>query len=178
MSEKVICTRCRNHSYAFDSHFSVFHYSGIIREMIHRYKEEGYTRLVHFFYPFFSSTLNKEYPALPLIPVPCSKRSYKKRGWDQVMTLLELSDRKVLPLLHRDNGGMQKGLDREARKSNLKGKIHLKKRFSSLSVKNDLPEQVVLVDDVFTTGSTLHECAGVLKEQGVMKVFCITLAMD
>ena len=37
------------------------------------------------------------------------------------------------------------------------------------------PEKVILVDDVFTTGSTLEACCQALKSAGVKKVFCVTL---
>jgi len=40
----------------------------------------------------------------------------------------------------------------------------------------EIPERVVLVDDVFTTGATLSECARVLKQAGVSKVWAFVLA--
>ena len=71
-------------------------------------------------------------------------------------------------LLLRKNGGhTQQGLTAEERKHNVKG------RFSICAA--ELPESVLLVDDVLTTGSTLEECAKVLREAGVREVRGITV---
>lgn len=71
-------------------------------------------------------------------------------------------------LLSRKNGGhTQQGLTADERKHNVKG------RFSVRAA--EMPASVLLVDDVLTTGSTLEECAKVLREAGVKEVRGITV---
>ena len=79
----------------------------------------------------------------------------------------------IIRVLRRHRSVSQKTLSRAERQSNLSGKISLRK------VKQyTIPEVVVLLDDVFTTGSTLSECALVLKNRGVRKVYAVTIAME
>jgi predicted amidophosphoribosyltransferase len=76
------------------------------------------------------------------------------------------------PLLVRRSGGAQKGLQYQARLENICGTVKLSRRAGRL------PSRVVLIDDIFTTGATVDECARVLLRGGVKKVFVLTLAVD
>lgn len=72
--------------------------------------------------------------------------------------------------LKRTGGKSQKTLGMEERKKNIEGTVNYKR--------NGIIRFPVLVDDVFTTGSTLNECAAILLENGAEKVECITIAKD
>jgi len=78
----------------------------------------------------------------------------------------------AFPLLVRRSGGAQKGLQYRARLENLSGRVELKRGA------RQLPQRVVLIDDIFTTGATADECARVLRRDGVKKVFVLTLSVD
>ncbi|HCS23535.1 MAG TPA: amidophosphoribosyltransferase, partial [Rhodospirillaceae bacterium] len=66
----------------------------------------------------------------------------------------------------------QKGLSRSERHSNVRGAFAVSPR-AQASIKD---KNVMLVDDVFTSGATLNECARVLKRAGAAKVYVVTLA--
>ena len=66
----------------------------------------------------------------------------------------------------------QKALSYEGRLKNVSGRFALIGRSSISAV------PVVLVDDVFTTGATLSECARLLKTAGAREVFCLSFAME
>ncbi len=111
-----------------------------------------------------------------VIPVPLHKRRLRERGFDQATLLARsLSKRNGLELslynLRRRRFTMpQYGLTLRAREANVRGAFDLKK-----------PEQikgrdVLLVDDVYTTGATVKECARVLRRAGAKEVGVITLA--
>ena len=78
----------------------------------------------------------------------------------------------VLPLLARRAGGPQKGLHFPQRLANIRGTIAL--RGSAPGV----PERVVLIDDIFTSGATADECARVLKRGGAREIHVLTLALE
>ncbi len=77
----------------------------------------------------------------------------------------------VRRVLARIPGPAQKGLAFADRLQNLQGRLVLRER-------TGLPEEVVLIDDVFTTGATADECARLLREAGVLRIYVATLAID
>jgi predicted amidophosphoribosyltransferase len=80
----------------------------------------------------------------------------------------------VLRILNRRAGPAQKGLDFAARRENLRGRIGPAGRTG----KRPPPPEVVVIDDVFTTGATADACARVLRGMGSRTVSVVTLATD
>ena len=111
-----------------------------------------------------------------MVPVPFRRIRKTQQGWDQIQLITVLLRKywniPVLNILRRRKSGPQKLLGYEERKLNIKGKIKL--RYSA----KDLPEKILLLDDVFTTGATGSECAKVLLNAGVSEVDMLTLAID
>jgi len=107
-----------------------------------------------------------------LVPVPLHPRKERERGYNQSLLLAEVFARaaggetRVDSLLQRVTDTMtQTAFDRRSRRENLKNAFALAPRSSIL------PNQhYILVDDVFTTGSTLNSCASVLRDAGVVKL--------
>ena len=90
--------------------------------------------------------------------------------WELVLQI-KVSDRSEAMILERKIfTSSQTGLDRKERKKNIADAFNLKRKV------NIYRENILLVDDVLTTGATLNECARVLKQYGAGKVVGITLA--
>ena len=176
VSEFDLCSRCRNQHYEFESNYSLFVYGGYIQELIYQYKTRGVRDLAWLFCEHVAPVIEERYPGLPVVPVPYRPKRKRLRGWDQVRCVTTLLKKKhdisILPVLRRRNSIPQKRLNFEERKVNLANKIRLRRRQSI-----NVPE-VVLLDDVFTTGATGSECARVLKLAGVKKIYMITIALD
>jgi ComF family protein len=107
-----------------------------------------------------------------LVPVPLHRRRLRQRGYNQSVWIAEALSAcfdirlKVEPILVRTrNTRTQTRLSREARMANVKNAFALKPR-----TRLDKSRRYVVVDDVFTTGSTLDACAGVLLEAGLEQV--------
>lgn len=103
-----------------------------------------------------------------LVPVPLHRARLRERGYDQALELARpLARRLGLPLLdgrlHRVRAtAAQSALDATARRTNLRGAFAVRG--------GPLPAHVALVDDVMTTGATLHAAAQALRRAGVVRV--------
>ncbi len=113
-----------------------------------------------------------------LVPVPLHPRKLRERGYNQSALLAVVLARaaggatRVEPLLRRVvDTASQTTFDRKARQANLKNAFALAR---SASINPRSP--YILVDDVFTTGSTLNSCAGVLRRAGAVNLNVVTFS--
>jgi predicted amidophosphoribosyltransferase len=111
-----------------------------------------------------------------IIPVPPRRASVRKRGYDAVGDLARrIGDWMGMPVerhLRSTGRHEQKSLSYEQRLENVSG------RFVCVGGARISKSPVVLIDDVFTTGATLSECARLLKSAGARQVYCLSFAME
>lgn len=116
---------------------------------------------------------------LKVVPVPPRPGKIKCKGWDQIEELCfylrNLYGIKILPLLRRTTSLQQKKLDKKHRLEQTKRAFVLCPKNKLRRFLRNLPEKVVLIDDVMTTGSTIEACAAELKRAGIKKVYAVTL---
>jgi len=114
-----------------------------------------------------------------LIPVPLDRKKLKTRGYNQSEELAkELSKILQIPvisdvLIKIKSTKPQMELFKEEREKNLENAFKIKNPFDFAQGK-----KIFLVDDVYTTGSTMQECAKVLKENGAKQVWGIAIARE
>lgn len=119
-----------------------------------------------------------------LLPVPANVKNERKRGFNQSELIASRVFEKCAEnvkriqyytdVLHRDKKGMQmKGQSSEERRMNIKGQILLSETKAHLVS----GKVVLLIDDVYTTGATVDECAKVLKSAGAGKVCFASFAI-
>jgi ComF family protein len=111
-----------------------------------------------------------------LVPVPLHPRKARERGFNQsallAASLARLGGGRVEEVLRREvDTPTQTAFDRKTRQANLKNAFAL-----APGVTLTPGQQYVLVDDVFTTGSTLNSCARVLRRAGALKLDVVTFA--
>jgi len=111
-----------------------------------------------------------------LVPVPLHPRKERHRGYNQTVLLADVLARaaggttRVEMVLRRVvDTPSQTTFDRKARRTNLKNAFAL-----AGAVTINPSSLYILVDDVFTTGSTLNSCAGVLRRAGVLNLNVVT----
>ena len=127
--------------------------------------------------------LLKEYDsAIPAYPrgilavyVPISKERLKERGFNQVELIfkdwLAVRDIEALEVLIRKRDTKpQFNLSPKERKANIEGAFEV--------VKDVRGRDILLLDDIFTTGATVYECAKTLKEHGAKDIFVLTLSSN
>ncbi len=117
--------------------------------------------------------------SLILVPIPLSKAKYKKRGYNQAEILAKELGKKlnleVLDCLERTKETVtQVGLSKNERKENIKGAFVVKKKYEE-SLKN---MNILIIDDVLTTGATIYEATMVLKKSGSSKIWGVAFARE
>ena len=102
-----------------------------------------------------------------LVPAPTRTRSARARGGDPVEQVCRATGTQVAPALRLDpRTADQSGLDEAGRRANLAGRVQI----------SGVPAgQVVLVDDVVTTGATLQASAAILLSRGADVAACVAL---
>jgi ComF family protein len=161
----------------FTSSIALFPYHEAIQTLIHMLKYRGYKALAKPLAHELALILpDCELPSNPLIiPVPLHKRRLRERGFNQSLLLAaELSRHCGWPLqpelLQRIRATIpQARLSRAQRSSNLAG------AFAVADSESVNERDVLLVDDVLTTGHTLNECARTLRAAGAASVHVVTL---
>lgn len=179
-----LCSECKENRLIqnIDSMLPIFSYRLWNKELMYFWKIQENRSLAD----FFSKIINKTIKSLGeyiIVPVPPRKGKIKKNGWDQINDLCQFLQYRygytILNLLERTTVIQQKKLNRAERLENLisayklTDKNKIKKELSKIN--NVIPETVVLIDDVSTTGSTLECCAKVLKSIGIKKIKAVTL---
>ena len=115
-----------------------------------------------------------------LIPIPLSKKRFKERGYNQSSLIaknLEKLDKKENFVLEENILFKRKETEHQARIKNKQAR--LKNLIGTFSVKNQeliKNKNIILIDDVTTTGATLKEARKILRENGAKKIIAFTIA--
>lgn len=174
-----VCTNCRGRAFHFTHAVGVMRSVGVVRELIHRFKYSGEVWLAEPLGDFLDH--GWEDPRLvgegidAIVPVPLHKLRKREREYNQAEILgKSLARRKKMVFfdaLERTRyTTTQTRMDREGRMQNLRDAFRLRQNAQVQG------KHLLLVDDVFTTGSTLDECARVLIKGGAKSVRALTVA--
>ncbi len=174
-----LCGSCIEKRPPFSCARSVFSYEGIILEEIRRFKYGGNltvgSAMALMMSTFAFRNLRPGNYDL-LIPVPLHPERLRRRGFNQALvlagTLASVYEIAVnFSCLARIRPTQtQTGLDRDQRRTNVRGAFALR------SAKDIEGKKILLVDDVLTTGATIGECARLLLKAGADDVAAVTLA--
>ena len=179
-TEPIVLRDTKQKQY-FEKAYSAFVYKDMIASMIMRLKYNDEAEIACALALFMAATLIhnnfiSDDTSCVIIPVPLSKKRLRKRGYNQALLLAnELSN--IIGLSVENNAlarikdtAAQKDMTIKQRQENLRDAFEV---INPETVKN---KKFLLVDDVFTSGSTVNECARVLKQAGAKRVDVITLA--
>jgi competence protein ComFC len=147
---------------------SLFYYNEGMKEWLARFKYRGDYHLAR----CFASEIRAEIQLMApdkIVPIPLSKERLKERGFNQAKALVEEAGFVAEELLGRIH------TEKQSKKSRTE-RIHLPEVFYMIRPESLDGETVLLVDDIYTTGSTLRHAAKVLKNQGAHTVLALTLA--
>jgi ComF family protein len=175
LDEHDLCTVCREGLANFDAAYSFGSYEGSLQQLIHLFKYAKVESLGDTLSRFLLKALPLEANFDVVMAMPMHWRKRWERGFNQAELLAEpVARRYGLPLAHNLRRtrytASQAGLNESERRANLRGSFAVR-RAEQIAGK-----RILLVDDVFTTGSTLRAAAAVLKAEGVAHVAALTLA--
>jgi ComF family protein len=173
-----LCGECIQSVYRFDTARSAALHSGVVRERINQLKFGSQLHYIPPLVELLEMTFRAEKSTATelIVPVPLHTRRLRQRGFNQAGLLARALGRRLeMPvrfdlLTRRSWTRPQTRLSRAERLENVKGAFLAPK-----------PEEiegkiVLLIDDVFTTGTTISECAGELKDAGALEVHALTVS--
>jgi len=172
----IDCSYCYNKTFYFDKAISCIEYDDISKKLILDFKYKSKTYLCRYVaYLMKEKILLEGIKADYILFVPLHKKRLKKRGFNQAEKiankLSELIDIPVLDCVSREkNTKKLYKLNKEDREKELKNSFKVKESINLIKNKN-----VILIDDIFTTGSTANEISKVLKINSVNSICIITL---
>lgn len=170
------CRECRGRPLNFDNARAVWVYENLARDVIHAYKFANQKSLAPALARYLLPLLGSNVLTTILITwVPLTKGKTWRRGYNQAKLLaVNLAEQTGLPaaaLLRRNRTTEdQNRLSGQARSANVKG------AFSPIDPARTAGAAIILVDDVYTTGSTANECSKALIAAGAASVHVVTLA--
>ena len=178
-----VCPDCRKrmvrpHRLALPDGFAVFSYDGVVRDALHRMKYRGRPEYAAFFADCLAMVGEEEIrrwaPAV-MIPVPIHPARRRMRGYNQAEELTCILSRRLgIPqssrlVVRQKETQPQNALTPAERRENVR---------DAFAVRRPVPARVLLVDDIYTTGSTVRELTQLLKTHGAVdvRILCVAVA--
>lgn len=176
--EKEYCRDCTARPHLFDRGMALFEYKNI-SSSIARFKYAGRREYAAFYAACMEQRLGgfiRECKAQAFVPVPLHKSRLRRRGYNQAEALSRaLSALTGIPVLadwiaRVEKTAPMKDLSARERQNNLKRAFKIRRNDVKLST-------VMIIDDIYTTGSTIDAMSRELKKAGVRRIYFLTLAI-
>lgn len=179
VGDDMLCGHCIRESPAFDKVYAPFYYAGSIRNLILRLKHHDQTHLAKTASDLMGGYLSNH----PLddvdliIPIPLHFKRLFFRRYNQASLVARLLAKMLkkpwaVSVLTRKNHQTQKGKNRKQRLEQLAGQFEVSSKWRD----HLQGKHILLIDDVMTTGATVHHASKTLKAYGVEKVSVCVLA--
>ncbi len=174
-----LCGSCIENEHYFDSAISVMRYGDASKRIVHKLKYSDKAHIAKNVARLMYARIKKDLNDIDIIvPVPMHRKKIRRRLYNQsALIASHLSGISNIPsiancLIKIRHHAPQTGLRSALRKNNVKNSFSVNKNYTS-HIHN---KNILLVDDVYTTGATVDECSKVLKQSYSNKVSVITLA--
>ena len=175
--EQEYCKDCRK-ARQFQQGLGIFPYSTLLQNSLFQLKygkRQEYGTFYGEFAAYYSREKIEKWRINLIIPIPLHPRRLEKRGYNQAGIIAEALGKKLgIPvderiLKRQKNTKPQKELNHQERQKNMRNAFVARKKLEG--------ENILLVDDIYTTGSTIEEAAKELKKAGAQKIFFLTVAI-
>lgn len=175
----LLCGYCLQKKNYFDKLYFVAKYDSLIKDMIYKFKYNDKIIYYKLFSLWLKNLVDKKEIKFEFIaPIPMHKKKLRSRKFNQSCIIAnELSKKLSTPiirdlLIKKRYDKSQTELTAKQRQNNIKGSIIINPKYKTI-IKD---KNILLVDDVFTTGATINECCKILKKNHINRVTAITIA--
>ena len=181
--QKEYCRDCQGRSRSYQRGAALLNYNQAAARSMAKIKYEGRREYLDFYAAAMAGRLGEKIrrmKAQALVPVPVHPSRLRVRGFNQALELSRRLSRLLgIPtdagLLKRSRKTMpQKDLDPRQRLKNLEQAFHVSEERLE---EGRIPESVILVDDIYTTGSTIEACARTLKRAGTKDIYYVSICI-
>lgn len=168
------CEDCRRWSGHYPeltiAHHACYAYTGIVKDWLQRYKFQGDYRLAAAFTDDLRA-FQRAHPKALFLPLPISAASYAERGFSQCEEMLKQAGIRYVQFLENQHAGEKQS------EKNRQERLLTAQPFSLLDGhKKYLQHEIILFDDVYTTGRTLYHAKTLLYKQGFRSIRSVTIA--
>ena len=173
------CSACEKGKHYYDKGIAMFTYNDAMRGSIYQYKYHNKREYADFYAEEICRYLGNEivaWNADAIIPIPLHKQKLRKRGFNQAELLARKVGKKLDIPVRSDivcrsrKTKAQKELGDRDRINNLKKAFKI--------IRNDVKlNTVILLDDIYTTGSTIDAVAKILRETGTSHIYYVALSI-
>ena len=176
--EEEYCYDCRNKKHFYNQGAALFSYE-YIRLSLYRFKYAGRKEYAEFYGKQMAACFREKkslWKAQALVPVPLHKKKQRSRGYNQAELIAgELSKCWGIPVntklvIRSKNTKPMKEIVGTDRQNNLK------KAFK-LGVNDVKLDTIIIIDDIYTTGSTIDAVAKVCREAGILNIYFLTVSI-
>jgi len=177
--ENHLCESCLRSKPWYEQVRVPYFYSGLVSEAVQRLKYGSETHLASSLGALLSSYAGQLIPSARdyiVVPVPLHRHRLRERGFNQSLLLAKALSLHLgipleyLSLIRKKHTKAQTGLGKEERRKNVRDAFCVK------DPQTFKGKRILLIDDVFTTGHTLNECAKTLKKSGALAVIGFAVA--
>lgn len=182
--ENEYCVDCQHSNFAYTYGLSLWAYNKYIKHSIANFKNNNKREFADYYIDEIIKVYGDKIRSMnidALVPVPLHKSKYMKRGYNQAEILAKgisdmLNIKLISDLIIREKKTLsQKDLNDRDRFKNLQSAFRINdNKYKSYSKQF---RNIMLVDDIYTTGSTIESCSKVLLSYGVEKIYFITLSI-
>ncbi len=170
LSDVPICTDCikwQQRKSALKHNYSVYIYNDWMKEVINRFKFRGDYALVEAFRSDVRRVFDEHFSSDAfLVPIPLSSSRLAERGFNQAEAIASLLSLPMIFALRR--------IDDEKQSKKTRRERFVGRKFC-LTGEDVAGKRIVIVDDIYTTGATVHEAANVLYAAGARDISSFTL---
>ena len=175
-SPEHVCLACRREPPLFDQALSVGYFEGSLREAVHQFKYRPCRTLGSPLGEWMAANVRLVMDIDLVMPVPLHVSRLKERGFNQALLLAHrMSESHSIPF-SSDNLCRTRPTRPQVELTGVERIQNVAGAFALRQPEMVVDRSVVLIDDVFTTGATMNECASVLKQAGAAQVTAFTLA--